>query len=278
MSWEIPARGGTAVNYKSPDELLTELGIDEPHEIQLEAIAQYCGATILYEYLEGCEARIVGNGDRAIISVNKNSMSERQRFSAGHELGHWMCDRGKIAFACTKKTIATAWFEDNPERRANQFAVELLLPARMFCPRVENRDVTLETAKLICGVFKTSLTATAIRLVELGSYPSLVVCYDSNGRKWYKLGPEVPKAFKPHKQLHKNTVAFELLHKPESEAGRPEVVGAEAWFNVPGSENYEVIESTLRMSDGMTLSVVWWKNQKQLSAFSEEEEPTEPKD
>jgi len=40
--------------YKSPSRLLKELGITEPQEIDVEAIAQYCGATIVYERLEGC--------------------------------------------------------------------------------------------------------------------------------------------------------------------------------------------------------------------------------
>ena len=55
---------------KAPAALLDELGINAPSEIAIEAIAQYCGATIVYEPLDGCEARILGSGDRAIITVN----------------------------------------------------------------------------------------------------------------------------------------------------------------------------------------------------------------
>ena len=32
--------------YKSPSKILDELGITEPDEIDIEAIAQYCGALI----------------------------------------------------------------------------------------------------------------------------------------------------------------------------------------------------------------------------------------
>jgi Zn-dependent peptidase ImmA (M78 family) len=83
--------------YKSPASLLDELGIREPEEIAIEAIAEYCGATILYQPLQGAEARIVGHGDRAIITVNEAVPIGRRRFSGAHELGHWMCDRGKHA-------------------------------------------------------------------------------------------------------------------------------------------------------------------------------------
>jgi len=81
---------------KSPEKLLVELGILEPADIDIEAIAQYCRATIVYDKLTGCEARIVGNAERAIITVNISSQRPRQRFSAAHELGHWMLDRNKV--------------------------------------------------------------------------------------------------------------------------------------------------------------------------------------
>ena len=88
----------------SASVLLEDLGITEPDELDLAVIAQHCRATILYKPLEGCAARIAGNEDRAIITVDSNSPRERQRFSAGHELGHWMFDRGKVSlFPATRR-------------------------------------------------------------------------------------------------------------------------------------------------------------------------------
>src|SRR5260221_11080213 len=121
----------TAV-YKSPSKLLKELGITEPQEIDIAAISQYCEATIVYEQLDGCEARILGSGDRAIIPVNSRSPLGRRRFSAGHELGHWLRDRGKVGFACTEQTMNAEWTSINPERGANDYAANLLMPADMF--------------------------------------------------------------------------------------------------------------------------------------------------
>jgi hypothetical protein len=65
-----------------------------------QAIAYACGATILPQPLTGCQANIIGFGDRAIITVNSKSIRTRQRFSSGHEPGHWMKDRGQNAFGC----------------------------------------------------------------------------------------------------------------------------------------------------------------------------------
>ena len=60
-----------------PNELLEELGITEPEEIELEVIAQHVGATVVVEPLTGTEARLVGSGDKAIITVNANSSLPR---------------------------------------------------------------------------------------------------------------------------------------------------------------------------------------------------------
>src|SRR2546427_1959685 len=130
-------KGSVPSFYIAPDMVLEELGIRDPEDIKIEAIAEHCGATILYERLEGAEARILGYGERAIITVNGAAPRARQRFSGAHELGHWMCDRGKIAFACTDRSFTREWLDDNPERRANQYAAELLLPQKMFSPRAK---------------------------------------------------------------------------------------------------------------------------------------------
>src|SRR5437016_2162709 len=114
--------------FKSAQKLIEELGIMEPADIDIEAIAQYCQATVVYERLHGCEGRIVGNQDRAIITVNSDSPRGRQRFSAGHELGHWMRDRNRIGFSCTQDAFTSEWRSDSPERGANEFAVDVLLP------------------------------------------------------------------------------------------------------------------------------------------------------
>ncbi len=171
-------------HYIPPPKLLRDLGITEPADIRIEAIAEHCGATIIYERLRGSAARILGFGDRAFITVDSESRRERQRFSAGHELGHWMMDRGKVAsFVCAEKVFATDWGADNPERRANRYAVDLLLPKFMFEPRAKNKIIVFDTVRELVRDFQVSLTATAIRLVELGSFSSVIVCTEPGRRR-----------------------------------------------------------------------------------------------
>ena len=111
--------------FRTATEILRELGITSPDEIDIEAIAFHCGATIRYRPLTGCAARIVGNGNKAIITVDSNSIRARQRFSAGHELGHWMHDRAKASFSFQEEQFVRNWSAtSNPESRANHKARE----------------------------------------------------------------------------------------------------------------------------------------------------------
>lgn len=68
---------------------LQALGITEPGEIDVEVVARSLGAKVKYRQLTSCEARIVGRGGSAIITVNSHVHPRRRRFSVAHELGHW---------------------------------------------------------------------------------------------------------------------------------------------------------------------------------------------
>ena len=84
----------------SPAERLLRLyGIVAPGQIDLEVIAFDQGVSVKRRPLTGCEARILGRGDRAIITVDNRQSKTRQRFSTAHELGHWHHHRGKT-LAC----------------------------------------------------------------------------------------------------------------------------------------------------------------------------------
>ena len=59
--------------YVRPEELLRRLGISRPRDIDIEAIAQSVYATIDYRPLAGCAGRIIGYGDRAILTIDNTS-------------------------------------------------------------------------------------------------------------------------------------------------------------------------------------------------------------
>lgn len=261
----------TAQRYR-PEKLLQELGITVPEEIDIEAIAEYCQATVIPQRLHGSAARIIGIGDRAFIVVNSQSPRARQRFSAAHELGHWMLDRGKMAsFVCSEKNLVGDWSFDNPERRANRYAAELLLPRFMFEPLAKNKEITFETVRELGSQFQTSLTATAIRLIEFGSFPAIAVCYSPKGRRWQVRGSEVPTAIQLRDMPGAYTNAFDLLNGKATTA-KPADVQASDWIAHPQSRFYSIHEDSVKATDDLVISLLWWKNESQLSDLSEDDE------
>jgi hypothetical protein len=76
-------------------------------------------------------------------------------------------------------------------------------------------------------------------------------------------GRDVPSALFPRHTPSENTVAGELLHGGNASAG-PEAVQADGWLTHAGSESYELIEDSVKFRDGSILSLLWWKNEKQI--------------
>jgi hypothetical protein len=248
-------------------DLLRELGIAEPNEIDVEAIAQHCGATVIERPLTGCEARIIGVGDRAVITVNSSSIPRRRRFSAAHELGHWIRDKGLVAVGC----VPESGYSNDPfnrETRANRYAGELLMPRFMFTPRAENRPIVFETVEDLAVTFDTSLTATAIRLVDLGSFPGIVVCTGRKGVQWFSRGADVPETLWPETN-GRDTFAGSMLRGEEQE--RSGDVSSAAWF--PSlRRNHWVYEDSRRITPDLVLSLLSWKDESPLMEMQEEED------
>ena len=93
-----------------------------------------------------------------------------QRFSIGHELGHYFLE-GHIDHVLPKDGVHTshAGFvsADPYELEADQFAAGLLMPSAPFKRTLGRHDAGLAAIEFMAGLCKTSLTAAAIRYAEL---------------------------------------------------------------------------------------------------------------
>ena len=260
--------------YWSPEALLYELAIEEPSEIDLDYIASECGVQIRYKELSGCEAKIIGLGERALVTVDPRIRLERQRFSIGHELGHWMHERGELAHIYIEKSLFAKWLADgeDDERRADRFSPDLLLPKSMFVPRVKNKSVTFETAKKLAAEFRTSLTATSIRLVETTPEPAIIYFTNANSgrRLWFNRSEELPDRpwvidFPGTESVAKRLIEGERLEGPAE-------VPASAWFEDENISRCTVMEDSIWVSKNTILSIVWWNDYDQLLELVDGEE------
>lgn len=244
-----------------PAELLLQsLGITDPCQIDVEAIAYDQGATVKYRRLDGCEARIVGTDDRAVISVDDSAIPVRRRFSTAHELGHWYHHRGR-SFICRPEDIGDYRRGAlDPERVADGYAADLLLPNYLFEPRASAlKAATFEGVDALRNDFQTSITATAIRLVEHGPEPAMLVCHGKGGRRWFNRPRQVPERWFPRQELDADSYAMDVLFG-DTKRSRRRLMPAEAWFDHYTAGRYQVYEQSQKATDGEILTLLTFKD------------------
>ena len=247
----------------SAEKILQSLGITEPDEIDLEAIAWTQNVKIKCRHLEGCEAQIIGDEDVAIISVDIDVSDNRKRFSIAHELGHWNHDRGK-SFYCKSDAIGFNIANNKiAEQNANKFAANLILPPYIFFPILKNySNISFDAIKDAANKFKTSLTATAIQVIESNLFPAILVLCQKNKRKWFKRARQIPGRWFPDEYLDRGTEAYKIFkgNFRESSSTLPAIT----WFDNQENDEYEVTEYSFRITENEILSLIVFDDDRML--------------
>lgn len=262
--------------YQSPEDILFDLGISEPEDIDLELIASHCGASIEYKPLSSCEACLIGHGHSANIIINSSSHPSRKRFSIAHELGHWMHDREIAKFNCSESNLALDWGILNAEMRANLYAANLLIPKPLLNEFIKNRPPTFELILEVANAFRTSITSSAIRVIKLCQHNAMLVLNSPDKREWFIRSPfleEMSIKIWPEESPGTETNAFKLLNGQTSLL-EPTTVSADNWISNDGSGDYEIVEDSISSYQDKVLSLLWWEDESQLIDLeSEGEDP-----
>ena len=238
------------------EELLAGLGISDPRDIDVDAIALCVDAEIDYRDLVGCEAQIIGYRDRAVIHVRKDTPRQRRRFSAGHELGHWHHHRGE-SFSCRSEDIGQPINEAsrNAERLADSYSADLLLPPFLVGPRLEaGGTITLDVLVQLAGEFSTSVTATAIRAMRMTKQPAILVAHSLFGRRWQ--WPSVTaQGLTVRDDVDSRSTAFRtMLNAGRLAPVRKEPAGY--WFDRRHVDQFDVHVQSMTTLEGEALSLV----------------------
>jgi Zn-dependent peptidase ImmA (M78 family)/transcriptional regulator with XRE-family HTH domain len=136
--------------------------------VNVTAIARGAGAGLFYSPLpDALSAFLLRADERAVIGVNANQHPFRQRFSAAHELGHFVLNHADgavfdYAFPTTAEGEPPGYDPQN-ERDANQFAAELLMPEENLVGDARS----LSLARL-ARRYEVSQEAMSFRLLTLG--------------------------------------------------------------------------------------------------------------
>jgi Zn-dependent peptidase ImmA (M78 family) len=239
------------------ERLLMGLGIEAAKEIDLDAIAWSVGAAVKYRHMDKADATIVGSLKHAVIAVNSSRIPTRRRFSLAHELGHWQHHRGRILFCAPSDIGSQSTRPLNPERQANAFASDLILPGYLVRPAIAKlRKLNLSGVHEIADEFMASLTATLMRILNENSFPMLLVCHGKDGRHWFKRANIVPSWWFPREDLDSDTFAFEILHNGAREDSFPRKNGAGAWFEFRNVDRYEINEQSFPLPNDQVLTVL----------------------
>ena len=253
--------------FKSPEDLIRYCGITEPQEINLRRICHVCKAGIKYRDLNGYEASIVGYNDKATISVSKEVNAARQRFCIGHELGHWMLDRGKPSFKCKSSDIGNNATSVRPiEARANKYAANLLMPEFIFLKEIEGLPVDFNTVQNLKKKFRTSIMATSIRLVCKGSLPAAFLWHNQKDGKLIQCvkWPDLPHSIWIKDEIHHESYAVEVLCKKKKDTGRARRVPAHFWISARNAFDHDIYEHTIQGYGDLTFTMLWWKDEDML--------------
>ena len=238
------------------EELLTELGITDPADIDLVAIAHCVDVEVVCRRLASCEAQIIGYRDRAVVYVSPDSRPHRQRFSTGHELGHWHHHRGQ-SFFCRSSDIGQPLDDrsKNVERQADAYSGDLILPPFMFGPRLESiGEITLDGIAELAGKFDASVTATAIRTMRMTRQPLILVAHNLFGRDWQ--WPSITAGrIRVRDDLDARSSAFVAM-AAGSKATPPRKEPANYWFDRRNVEQFDLRVQSLRTAEGELLTLI----------------------
>lgn len=249
----------------SAETLLLKYGITSPEEIDLEAIAHCEGVKVQYKSIEGSEARLIGFGDRAIITIHNEAIATRQRFSLAHELGHWVSDRGVIGKLCKREDIGANKLSksiDWVEVAANRFASELLMPMSMFSDASKGDEIDFDTVDKLANIFQTSKLATAFRLIDADHFPCALAYSKNQKVHWMHKSKSVPDNFWYNQKLGVSSAASKIASGTLS-ASRPTEVASSEWFSIKDAEDYSIQEHSTGYWAGV-LSLLWWKDEAQI--------------
>lgn len=148
--------------------------------VPLEHIAKAAGIKeIQYVPLNSFEGTLLANDAKTegVIVINSGTRRQRQRFTLGHELGHFLIPRHGHEMKCSKADLAAKSVKGMNSRvvieaEANLFSAELLMPKRLMTKLSSfNQEPSIEGIKSIAEKFDVSFQAMAVRFADLHEYP-----------------------------------------------------------------------------------------------------------
>lgn len=135
--------------------------------VDVSRVAKALGFTVLqYPFAETTSGVTFIEGDVRAIGVNEAHADTRQRFSAAHELGHFLSGHTSYDHQAMHIEDRPTWLDpqNRQETEANEFAAELLMPEQ--CLKADVATYGLDVPYL-AKRYQVSEQAMWIQLIDL---------------------------------------------------------------------------------------------------------------
>lgn len=143
--------------------------------VDLEAIFAELGIRFEEAPMDGASGAIVREGEKFAVSVNALESVNRQRFTAAHELAHYLLHRDLMGDGERMHRHVDSLFDGGQpsgdvifkrehEIQANRIAAQIVMPKSL----VEEKFATTKDTAVLAKEFGVSKAAMEIRLKTLG--------------------------------------------------------------------------------------------------------------
>jgi Zn-dependent peptidase ImmA (M78 family) len=258
--------------YIQAQQLLENCGLDEITDLEMDLFVSGLDAILIEEELTNCDGKIIFGKSKSVIKVNSNiQFAERKRFVIAHEIGHLIMHRNMQlpddifsnfnVIAGMEKTLKNG----RQELEANEFASELLMPEKLFLKEAKREKFSPIVIKQLAERFKTSLTATVFRYLQLALHPICLVFIENGKVRYWKKSDELKVWMGDYTRLSppSDSVAaeyiqknYDFVYKFEEKA---QTISKSTWFNLgkydEDTDFYEYCIPTKKYKT--ILSIIW---------------------
>ncbi|BAS67849.1 ImmA/IrrE family metallo-endopeptidase [Bathymodiolus septemdierum thioautotrophic gill symbiont] len=191
-------------DYIRPKEIVDEILKQNPNikiPIPLSEIAKNIGIVdIDYRPLGNLEGALVANEYKTegVILINNSKEAgtkERQRFTLGHEIGHFMIPRHGHKMSCSISDMSTTNKDEKIEIEANDFASKILMPDQLFCKGSLFDNPSIENIKKLAVIYGVSFAACSNKYITNHHEPLAMVFYKNKKFRYFKKSKDFPFYF-----------------------------------------------------------------------------------
>jgi Zn-dependent peptidase ImmA (M78 family) len=240
--------------------LLEHLGITGKPD--LHEICKNLGLRIKEVPLTGAHGALVRskNASKGIISV-KASLPEatQKRFTIAHEIGHFIIPYHKnLGSVCDTRTLGRFGKTlPRPELEANEFAAELLLPAKLVRKPLRLDSPSLATIGAVATTFDASLTATTWRYLDLTDQPCVMIWSQNGNAVWHRTSDALPIDLPIQELPAPQSIAGRLFAGKQLSNAAP--IDPHLWFKPSDAECiHTLIEESLHLPKyNAVLTLLW---------------------